>query len=124
MAADYVNFFRKIDSGNISLFNYKASLEINPEYIGGNAETKKKLEAKAKQELDNDILFYTFADKGLLYVRKDDSSTGKNKLEVSNPDFVVVTSITETEDQKRRNKDLNDVLKSIFTEGFIVKFKC
>ena len=124
LAADYVNFFRKIDSGDISLFDYKEKLMINPDYIGGDADTKKKLEAKAKQELDNDILFYTFANRGLLYVKANDSSTGKNKLEVSNPDFVVVTSITETVDQKRRNKDLNDILKSILTEGFIVKFKC
>ena len=124
LAADYVNFFRQVDSGQIPLFDYKRSLEIDPKYIEGDEKEKSRLEAKAKQELDNDILFYTFANKGLLYVKSKDSSGGKNKLEVTNPDFVVVTSITETAEQKLRNQELNDVLRSILTEGFIVKFKC
>lgn len=97
-------------------------LNNDPEYLQSDSKKQSEMEIKAKEEMDNDILFYAFRNNGELYIKGGNSGT--NKLQVNNPDFVVVTSITETLESKRRFKELNELIRLIKTGGFITKFKC
>ena len=119
---DYIKFSSKLDNGEIDLFDPLERLNSNSDYLTADEDQKKLMENKARREIENDILFYTFNKNGKLWVKntKSDSS----ELKVSNPDFVIVTSLTETKEQKRRQKEMNDLLKMIASKGFIIKFKC
>lgn len=119
---DYVKFSSKVDSGKVDLFDALIDLENNPDYISADADEKRKMEAIAKQELDNDIVFYAYNTGGRLYVKNE--GRPKELLSVSNPDFAIVTSITATPESKKRWKELNDIMNLIKSRGFIIKFEC
>ena len=118
---DYINYWSKIDSGKVDLFDYKEKLNQDSDYLTADSKKQSEMESKAKQEVTNDILFYTFHTKGEMYIKSNGSTA---KLQVTNPDFVVVTSMTETPESKRKSKELNELIKLIKTGGFITKFKC
>ena len=118
---DYINYWSKIDSGEVDLFDYKEKLNQDSDYLTADSKKQSEMESKAKQEVTNDILFYTFHTKGEMYIKSNGSTA---KLQVTNPDFVVVTSMTETPESKRKSKELNELIKLIKTGGFITKFKC
>lgn len=119
---DYVMFSSKVDSGEVKLFDYLADLERDPNYAGADEKEKEIQRAKAKRELANDILFYSFNTYGKLSVIT--SGNKDEMLSVTNPDFVVVTSISETVESKKRWVELNEVLALLKSRGFIIKFEC
>lgn len=122
---NFVTFSSRLDSGELSLFTYQDKLATNPDYINGTKEEQTNLAEIAKREMINDILFYTFNLKGQLYVRDIVNNQPKiSLLKVTNPDFAVVTSITESIESKRRFKEFNELIRLIQTGGYIIKFKC
>lgn len=119
---DYTSFSSKVDSGKIDLFDIENDLNNDPNYIEADEAEKANLRKKALQELDNDILFYTFNQKGSLTIQ--DIGKSKQTLQITNPDFVTVVSITATAESKQRWKELSDVIKLIKSRGYIIKFTC
>ena len=119
---DYVMFSSKVDIGEVKLFDYLSNLSNDPNYQGADDKTKLELETKAKRELANDILFYSFNVYGKMSIKTPE--TQNHILSVSNPDFVVVTSITETIENKKRWVEFNEIMKLIKSRGFIIKFEC
>ena len=77
---------------------------------------------QARQELYNDILFYTFNDKGKLSIQLG-SGNPKN-LMIDNPDFTIVSSLSATAAEKREFEKINNIIRLIKSNGFIIKFKC
>lgn len=123
---DYVMFSSKIDSGELNLFDLQRELNNNPEYISavkdGDLKTQRELESKVQRELENDILFYALNDKGELSIKGEGNT--RNNLKVTNGDFVIVTSLTETPETKRTWVEMNEVIRIIKNRGFIIKFEC
>lgn len=123
---DYVMFSSKIDKGDLNLYDLEKELLENPEYIlaleSDDKTTMAKLRTKIQRELENDILFYSLNKNGKLYIKTN--KPNPELLLVSNGDFTVVTSITETEEVKKGWADLYEVLKLIKSRGFIIKFEC
>lgn len=97
---DYVSFSSKIDSGAVDLFDALMDLKNDTNYISADEDEKRKMEIVARQELDNDILFYAYNTTGRLYVKNEGKP--KELLSVTNPDFSIVTSITATPESKKR----------------------
>ena len=85
-------------------------------------EEKIKILEDYNQKIDNDILFYAFNKSGELSIKSP--GTEVKKLAVLNPDFVVVTDLSESILQKKKSKDLSDIMKLIKKRGFIIKFEC
>lgn len=119
---DYVSFSSKIDSGAVDLFDALMDLKNDTNYISADEDEKRKMEIVARQELDNDVLFYAYNTTGRLYVKNEGKP--KELLSVTNPDFSIVTSITATPESKKRWKELNDIMNLIKSRGFIIKFEC
>lgn len=113
---DYVTFTGKWDSREVVLFDPKSDLE------GLTEEEKVKKINEDRIKMDNDILFYTFNKAGKLSVRTDGAKV--RELSIANPDFVVITDLTETESQKTKSKELSDIMRLIKKRGFIIKFEC
>lgn len=126
LGSDYIQFSATIDKGTLKLFDLERDLENDAEYKvaidSNNKEELAKLRKKVKEELDNDILFYALNSGGSLVI----GSKGQDKhvLQVSNGDFVVITSLTETVESKRTNAEFNEILRMIKDKGFIIQFKC
>lgn len=117
MGYKFVTFSSKLDSGELNLFDYTRNILDS----GQTPEEMEIAEETAKKEMINDILFYAFNAKGELSVKDQ----GKNKvLSITNPDFVVVTSITETEENKKYKQEFQKLLRLIRNGGYIIKFKC
>jgi len=100
---NYVMFSSKIDSGELNLFDLQRELDNNHEYIeakrNGDNKAIADLEAQVRRELENDMLFYALHTRGELNIKND--SEGEFNLKVSNGDFIVVTSLTETAATKK-----------------------
>lgn len=114
---DYVRFTAKFDSGEVKLFDYDVNIIED--------ESEEEKDNKRKMNMissDNDILFYAFNDSGKLSVKTKDLKT--KVLSVVNPDFVVITGISESEEEKIKDKELSDLFKIIRKRGFIIKFEC
>lgn len=116
----YITFSSKLDSRTLKLFDPIERLKDNLEYLDADPKRQAELLEITKKELANDLLFYAFNKYGLLYT-KDKKDT---ELLVSNPDFVVVTSLTESVETKRKWKEFNDLMRLIKSGGYIIKFKC
>ena len=123
---DYLLFSSKLDGKNINLLDYKS--RINQDVLDNYTDPVEK-EAKrnqlinqARQELYNDILFYTFNDKGKLSIQLG-SGNPKN-LMIDNPDFTIVSSLSATAAEKREFEKINNIIRLIKSNGFIIKFKC
>lgn len=119
---DYIKFCEKIDSGEVNLFDYMSNLEKDPDYINADSKSKLEMEAKAKREMINDVLFYAFNDKGSLSIHTPINAN--YSLSVNNPDFVAVDSLTETPEHKKTWKEMSDVINLIKKRGYIIKFEC
>ena len=119
-------FSAKIDKGELNLYDLVSNLLNDPEYIAAKDRNDRQamfeLERKILRELENDILFYSLNKKGRMAIKSD--KPAPEYLAVTNGDFVVVTSLTETPERKRSQSDLYDIIKLIKERGFIIKFEC
>lgn len=122
VAFNYISFSSKIDSGEIDILDINEILKDSIEYQDAleknDQELIQKLREKAKRELDNDLLFYTFNKRGLLHLGDN------NRLSVVNGDFVVVTGLTETAEDKKTANEEYFIIKLIKEGGFIINFEC
>lgn len=126
----FMEYSIDLDSGKIDLFNLKDRIDADEfndaENIQDEVEKEEKIKRLyevAQRQLENDIVFYAFQEKGELPVKSIVDGSGRT-LSVTNPDFVVITSMSETAEQKKKYKELNDVLRSIKNKGFIITFEC
>lgn len=117
---DYITFSSKLDSKTLRIFDPMERLKDNFEYLGADPKRQAELLEITKKELINDLLFYAFNKSGLLHIKDKKNA----ELLVSNPDFVVVTSLTESVETKRKWKEFNDLMRLIKSGGYIIKFKC
>ena len=116
---NFVHYSSLLDSGEIDIFDY---LKLKDSSL-----PKEELEAekkKAEEELINDLLFYTLQKRGILYVRSKANKVTTAQLKVSNPDFIIVSSLTETKESKAKSKELSELFRNIRNSGYIIKFKC
>jgi hypothetical protein len=122
---DYVMFSSKIDNGDLNLYDLQRDLDNNPEYqiAVTNKDIKEiaRLTAKGQRELENDILFYSLNKNGILHLK---NAPLNDVLSVTNGDFVVVTSMSESTEVKKQWAALYEVMKLIRSRGYIIKFKC
>jgi len=143
---DYISFFKKLDTGEINLLTADSNLQNNLEYdkllndlntLTEKLQTATKSEKTnlnkeikvlneqisvikdtAQMEFVNDILFYGYNTKGSLKV-------GYNKtLQSDNSDFVMVVDLTETAEQKKNNSEFGELLQLLYSNKFLIKFKC
>lgn len=120
---NYIHYATKFDSGEIKLFDIDQTLLRHPEYTEDlTPVAKETLRNRVKKEIENDILFYAFNDRGALYV--DNSRTDARVTEVNNSDFVVVTSVSESEVIKKKWAELHQIKSLLKNNGFIIKFEC
>jgi hypothetical protein len=90
---DYLLFSSKVDSGEIDLFDHKESLKDLPENVS--SEEMANLEKRAKEHMENDVLFYGFNTAGKL-------ALNNMELSIKNPDFVVNTTISPITKEKKQ----------------------
>lgn len=114
----YVTFSSLLDSKNLKLFDIEKRLALEQEYFSEDKDTKEKAINKVKQEWINDIMFYAFNKFGNVNIGAG------NQIDVVNPDFLVVTSLTESELTKRRYKEFYDLMRLLRSKGLIIKFQC
>jgi hypothetical protein len=76
---------------------------LNSEYLlaleNKDTKTMKEISNKTMSELANDILFYTFHNNGLLSIKTE--KDGNYNLSVTNGDFTLIDSLTETLEAKK-----------------------
>jgi CRISPR/Cas system-associated protein Cas5 (RAMP superfamily) len=79
-----MKFFSKIDKGDIDVLY--ADLYNNPEYINADEDTRKVLKEKYDKTIKEDLLFYSFNERGVLSELEDNPEI---KAQIANPDFVL-----------------------------------
>ena len=79
-----MKFLSKIDKGDIDVLY--ADLYNNPEYINADEDTRKVLKEKYDKTINEDLLFYSFSERGVLSGFDDDSEV---RTQIANPDFVL-----------------------------------
>jgi hypothetical protein len=79
-----MKFFSKIDKGDIDVLY--DDLYNSPEYINADEDTRKSLKEKYDKTIKEDLLFYSFNERGVLSELEDSPEV---KAQIANPDFVL-----------------------------------
>lgn len=117
LSLDYMKFFSKIDKGDIDVLY--DDLYNSPEYINADEDTRKSLKEKYDKTIKEDLLFYSFNERGVLSELEDSPEV---KAQIANPDFVLTWNITGKYDTSYYK--MNSLLRKINLGGFIVEFNC
>lgn len=93
LGRNYMHYISKIDFEEIECFSQILEQEIDPISKSYKKSQKQKIEMIALQELENDILFFTFHKSGKLWFRNKNNRT--SKIEVTDPNFLIITSLSK-----------------------------
>lgn len=93
LGRNYMHYISKIDFEEIECFSQILEQENDPISKSYKKSQKQKIEMIALQELENDILFFTFHKSGKLWFRNKNNRT--TKIEVTDPNFLIITSLSK-----------------------------
>lgn len=110
---DYLLFSSKIDSGDVDIFDIDDTLKV-----------EKNVETTAQSAQINDLLFYIYHNQGLLNVKDEINPSHTKLLKITNPDFVVNTSLVPISNTMDKLKNVNRVLNWIKSNALVITFKC
>ena len=115
VAFDFLMYSSKIDSGQIDVF------EIDEDEITGEHSVPYKL---AKMARDYSILYSMHHEKGVLNLKNPDNSNNTIKLNITNPNYTVITSLTQNKQVLDKIKNLHTILNWVKSNALVVTFKC
>lgn len=118
LALDYIEFYSKVDNGDVDIFYYDLynSPEYNDESVDNLVEKQKELKDKYEETLIRDMLIYAFQERGVL------DEAGTETTIINNSDFVIATNIQGKYDSSFIK--MREILRKINLGGFVIEFKC
>ena len=111
LAADYMEYYAKVDIGSIDILN--SDLLNNPEYQNGTEEQRQVIKDNYDETLIKDMLFYMFNDRGDLI------NIGVSLI---NPDFIILSNVDGQYDSSYEK--MKQILNKINLGGFVINFEC
>lgn len=116
---DYLNYVSLFDSGKLDIFDI--DLVDSPEYVNASEDIREELREKHNELIRSNVDFYINNKEG---VNPTVSNIKSFLSKVTNPNFVLVTNGVESPSYVNVTREMENILKYIKLNGFIIDYNC
>lgn len=116
---DYLNYVSLFDSGKLDIFDI--DLVDSPEYVNASEDIREELREEHNELIRSNVDFYINNKEG---VNPTVSNIKSFLSKVTNPNFVLVTNGVESPSYVNVTREMENILKYIKLNGFIIDYNC
>ena len=116
---DYLNYVSLFDSGKLDIFDI--DLVDSPEYVNASEDIREELREEHNELIRSNVDFYINNKEG---VNSTVSNIKSFLSKVTNPNFVLVTNGVESPSYVNVTREMENILKYIKLNGFIIDYNC